>query len=87
MINPLAQFGRLRRIQNQFDEAVAWFLKALVIANEYKMRVGGQIIYNLAITMKAMGEEQFVEAWRHAAPQDEPPLERLREIVKQMEGE
>jgi len=84
MVNTLAQFGLLMAQQGRFQEALAWFGKALAIAAKYKMRVGAQILVDLARVMKAMGEEPFAASWR-AAFNEEPPLDLIREAVRRFE--
>jgi tetratricopeptide (TPR) repeat protein len=85
MVNTLTQFGTLRWRQNRLHEAVSWLGKAFVIAAEYNMRVGGQILMYLARVMNAMGEEEFTAAWRQAFEGQEPPLELIREVIGKSE--
>lgn len=84
MVDTLAQLGVLMRRQRRLDESVSWYGRALAIAAEYKMRVGGQIAGHLARVMKDMGEEAFAAAWRQAFSQD-PPLDLLRKVLRRME--
>jgi tetratricopeptide (TPR) repeat protein len=85
LVNTLAQFGLLRREQQRHTESVQWLAKALAIAAEYKMRVGGKILRDLARLFKAMGEQEFVAAWREAFQGEAPPLEALRRIMESSE--
>jgi hypothetical protein len=86
MVNTLAQFGVLRRLQGRYLEAVASFGNALAIATQYQMRIGGQIATNLARPLKTMGENDFAAAWRQAF-NEEPPLEDLRSILQGLDDE
>ena len=84
LVETLAQFGLLRREQGRFREAVSWFGRALSIAAEYNMRVGGQIMRDLARVMKAMGEEEFAAAWREAMPGQEAVIEVIRGFMEKL---
>lgn len=84
-VNTFAQFGMLRWQQGRFSEAVLLLGKALAIAAEYKMQVGAQILEVLAQVMKSMGETEFAAAWNQVFPEQVPPFEKLREIVRTME--
>lgn len=85
MVNTLAQLGVLRRSQDRLDEAVSWFGKAWAIASEYQMRVGLQILIDLAHLMRAMGEARFTVAWQQAFENQESPLTILREVLKRID--
>lgn len=87
MVNTLAQLGALHLQQNYLHEAVSWFGKALVIAEEYNMPIGDQIVMDLARVINAMGEEEFMVAWQQAFEGQEPPLERIREVMRGMQGD
>ncbi len=86
-VNTLAQLGVLRRKQNNWDEALMWYGRALAIALEYQMRVSAQILAHIARLLDAMGEEAFVASWTRSFPETEPPLPALREILKQLESQ
>jgi tetratricopeptide (TPR) repeat protein len=86
MVNTLAQFGILMREQNRLEEAVGWFGKALAIAAEYKMRLAGHILADLARVVKMMGEERFASTWRKAFKEG-PPLEAIREALRHLHSE
>jgi len=86
LVNTLAQLGVLHRRQNHLHEAVSWFGRAFAIVAEYKMRVGGQILMDLARVMSAMGKEEFTVAWRRAFEGQEPPLAAIREVLEKLEA-
>ena len=86
LVDTLAELGLLRRGQGNPGEAVSWFGKALAVAVEYNMRVEGQILSDLARTMKDMGEEEFTEAWRQAFDGQEPPLAAILGVLGRPEA-
>ena len=86
LVNTLAQLGVLYRKQSRFNDAVSRFGRAFVIAAKYKMRVGGQILIDLARVMDSMGEENFTVAWQQAFEGQEPPLEVIRDILRRLKG-
>ena len=67
---------------------VGWYGRALAIASEYNMHVGGRILADLAGVLESMGEAAFVEAWGEAFDGEEPPLEAIRKAGEAIgEGE
>jgi len=82
MVNTLAQLGTLRRRQNRHHEAVSWLGRARAIAEEHDMRVGRQILVELARLLREMGEEAFTVVWRQTL-EGEPPLAAILEMSPQ----
>jgi tetratricopeptide (TPR) repeat protein len=87
MVKTLAQMGRLRWQQGKKSEAVPWLGRALAIAGEYQMMVAGQILADLARLLQSMGEDEFGLAWKDAFEAQDPPLELLREVLRQLGDE
>jgi tetratricopeptide (TPR) repeat protein len=84
IVNTLAQMGVLYRLKKAMPESVLWSGRALAIAAEYKMRVAGQILADLARNMDTMGEKEFTAAWKEAFQGQEPPLELLRNVLEKL---
>lgn len=80
------QFAVLRRLQIRYHEAVAWLAKAWDSLESDEVPIARIIVENLAAVMSAMGEDEFVDAWRQAFGQQEPPLELLREVADRLDG-
>jgi len=80
-VNTLAQLGVLRVRQEHLPEAVSWLGRAYRIAVEHKMLVRSRIAQALAQPYSAMGEKEFVSAWREAFPGEEPPLDEIRKAL------
>ncbi|MBU7029708.1 MAG: tetratricopeptide repeat protein [Theionarchaea archaeon] len=84
LVNTLAALGVFYREKNQLTQSVAWLGKALKIALEYNMRIGLPILVVLGQTLKIMGEEKFITAWKQEFTED-PPLKEIREIMERLE--
>jgi len=84
LVNTLAQIGILRRKQNQLNKSVEYFGKALMIASNYKMRVRGKILVDLAKLMEMQGEKLFSKTWEDAFNGQTPPLEVLRKVLNDL---
>ena len=86
-MNTLAQVGLLRRDQGRPREGVSWLGRAFAIAAQYEMMVGDRIVVALAGLMQIMGEDELVAAWKEAFEGEEPPLDRIRAVMRQLDDE
>lgn len=87
MVITLAQMGVLHGQQNRDPEAVSLFGRALAIATEHEMRVGGRVLLGLATVAQDMGKDEFASAWRDAFDGQEPPMKEIREAAETMESD
>jgi len=60
-------------------------LRGRELTTEDSTQTDSDILISLAQAMRAMGEEEFIAAWREKFPDQEPPLEVLRQVVEKLE--
>jgi len=84
LVKTLAALGLFYREKDQLTQSVAWLGKALKIALEYNMRISLDILVFLGQTLKMMGEEEFITAWKQEFTED-PPLKEIREIMERLQ--
>jgi tetratricopeptide (TPR) repeat protein len=80
----LAQQGFLSRHTGDFRQAVHRFAAGYSIALSRQPRLAGRIVTDLARTLDQMGEGPFAAAWREATRGQEPPIEWLRGVLRQI---
>jgi len=79
-----ANLGRLRLAQNLRDHAIREFANGFRVVHSVDSPVRHQLARDLARQLWEVGEEAFVAAWRAALPDDDPPMDLLRQALAQL---